>query len=318
MNRCLAMAGAEKIALAAILFLAMAIPAGFCSDIALLQSGSTMLSVKFMSADNTSLSGEKIVFSYGGTSVSTYTDAGGIASVNVDKGGEVLASVKKNDYNYSFAFQVAADGSPKSETAVLALLLKIEYFESAPDGPGCYKLSAKASDPRQNRPISIRMMQVKNDSTPAGEIRAAPDENGVYVGKVCTVPEMSVKVVASNLYETAEKTIALAQPAAPEPPVNVPQPPTAAAPPLLPKPAVEPSPVEGLGAIFVGIVILVLVFGASLLILGRASPKSAGGMAKYFSRTWGVLAGSAVRPIIEYLRSLIRKKEPPPIASFGR
>jgi hypothetical protein len=281
--------------------------------------GSTMLTVKFTTTDNKSLSGEKIVFSYGGTEVSAYTDAGGKASIDVDKDGEVVASVRKNDYNYSFSFNVTADGNPKSETAVLAPLLKIDYFESTSEGAGCYRLSAKASDPRLNKPISIRMMQVKNDSTPAGEIRVALDENNMHTGRVCAGPEMSVKVIASNAYETVERVIPLSQVASPEPPkpANASQPQNSTPPVILPKPVVETSPIEGLGAIFVGIVMLVLIFGAAIIALGRTNPQAAGGMTKYFTHTWGMLAGSTVRPIVEYLRSLIRKKEPPQ-SSFGQ
>jgi hypothetical protein len=86
----------------------------------------------------------------------------------------------------------------------------------------------------------------------------------------------------------------------------------------LPKPVVEPSPIEGLGAVLVGIVILALVFGAAVIVLGRTNPQAAGGAVKYLARTWDMLAGSTVRPIVEYLRSIFRKKEPPPVASFGQ
>ena len=314
------MADVKKIAVVSILFLAMLLQMAFGADAGASAEQSTMLSVKFISADNKTLSGEKIVFSYGGTIASAYTDAGGTASIAIDKSGEVVASVKKNDYNYSFVFSVTVGGSPKSETAVLAPLLKIDYFESKSDGPGCYMLSAKASDPRLNKPISVRMMQMKNDSTPAGSIRVALDENSMYTGRVCAGPEMSVKVIASNAYETVEKTISLARTdiVAPPAPVNASRPTNTTAYAILPKPVVETSPVDGLGAIFVGIVILVLIFGTAVIILGRTNPQAAGVMAKYFSHAGGILAGSTVRPIIEYLRSLIRKKEPPPIASFGQ
>lgn len=283
-----------------------------------LTPGSTVLSVRFVSPDNTSLAGEKVVFSYDGADVSAYTDAGGVVSIEVESGSEVIAVVKKNDFDYSFVFNVTANGSQKNETAVLAPLLKIDYFESMSDGPGCYRLSARVSDPRLNKPIAVRMMQVKNN-TSAGEIHVALDENSMYIGRVCAGLETSVKVIASNMYETAEKTIALSQAAAPEPPkpVNVSHPPTNNTTTILPKPAVEPSPMEGLGAIAVAIVILVLIFGVAALILGRANPRAAGGMAKYFTHTWGMLAGSTVRPIVEYLRSLIRKKEPPQ-SPFGQ
>ena len=281
-------------------------------------SSSTTLSVKFISTGNTSLAGEKIVFSYDGTDVSAYADAGGRASIDVNRNCTVIASVKKNDYNYSFEFSVIADGSPKNETAVLAPLLKIDYFESAPDGPGCYKLSAKASDPRLNKPISVRMAQVKNDGTPAGEIRLALGENGTYAGRACAGQGMSAKVIASNAYETVEKTIPLSQAGAQEPPASEPQPPNATAPAILPKPVADAPPFEGLGAIFAGIAILAMIFGAAVIALGRANPQATGGMAKYLTHAWGILAGSAVRPIVEYLRSLIRKREPPPISSFGQ
>ena len=279
-------------------------------------SGGTMLTVKFISTDGTALSGEKVVFSHGGADVSAYTDAGGRVSIDVGMDREILASVKKNDYNYLFAFNVTADGSPKNETAMLAPLLKIDYFESVSDGSGCYRLSAKASDPRLNKPISVKMALVANGSEPASEIRTALDENGMYTGRVCAGQGISVKVVASNSYETAEKTISLSPAGMPEPPpqVNVPPP---APPTVLPKP-VETSPVEGLGAILVGIVMLVLIFGAAALMLGRQNPQAAGGMARYFTHTWGMMAESTVRPIVEYLRSIFRKKEPPPITSFGQ
>jgi len=280
--------------------------------------GSSMLTIKFISADGTALAGEKVTFTYDGTDISAYTDAGGMASIDVDKSGEVFASVKKNDYAYSFSFNVTADGSPQNGTAVLAPLLKIDYFESKPEGQGCYMLSAKASDPRLNKPISIRMVQVKNDSTPAGEVRVALGESGMYTGTVCTTPDMSVKVIASNAYETVEKTIALAQASVQEPPRPVNVQPNATGPVVLPKPIVETSPVEGLGAILVGIVILALIFCAAALVLGRQNPQAAGGVAKYFAHTWNVLGGSTVRPIVEYLRSLIRKKEPPQMPTFGQ
>jgi hypothetical protein len=252
-----------------------------------------------------------VVFSHDGTGTSAYTDAGGMVSVEVDGSGEVIASVNKNDYNYSFAFNVTADGSPKNETAALTHLLRIEYFESKPDGAGCYAVSAKASDPRLNKPISIRMMQVKNDSTPAGEIRVALDENDVYTGKVCAGADMQARVVASNGYETVEKTIPLSQAAAQEPPKPANTTQQNASQIVLPKPIEETSPIDGLGAILVGIAILVLISGAAVLMLGRVNPQATGGMAKYFAHTWGILAESTVRPIMEYLHSLTRKKEPP-------
>ncbi|MFA5930546.1 MAG: hypothetical protein WC861_06710 [Candidatus Micrarchaeia archaeon] len=305
------MADAKNIALAALLFLALSAP-GFCS--VPLQPGSTVLSVAFTSIDGTPLAGEKVTFTLGGRSVSSYTDAGGVVSIGVDSSGEVLAYVKKNDYNYTFSFNVVADGIPKSEKAALAPLLRIEYFGAKSDGPSCYILSANASDPRQNRPISIRMLLVNNGGTPAGEIRVALDESYMYAGRVCAGADMSVKVIASNTYETVEKTIPLAQAEGqPQPPVAAPpQPP--AAPPILPKPNVEPSPIEGLGAILVGIAILAVVLGAAVMVLGRSSP--AGNMAKSFSRAWGMVVGSSVRPIVEYLRSLVRKK--PPTIPFGQ
>ncbi|MFA6908095.1 MAG: hypothetical protein WC263_04690, partial [Candidatus Micrarchaeia archaeon] len=166
--------------------------------------GSTMLTVKFMLQNGTPLSGEKVVFSHGGADVSAYTDAGGAVSIDVGANGTVLASVRKNDYDYSFAFNVTADGRLKSETAVLAPLLKIDYFESRSDGAGCYRLSAKASDPRLNKPISLRMMQVRSDNTTAGEIRTELGEDGMRAGRVCAGDGMSVKAVASNAYETVE------------------------------------------------------------------------------------------------------------------
>ncbi len=312
---------AKKIALAALIFLAFAAGAGFCGDGAQLQPGGTVLSVAFLSIDRAPLAGEKVTFTLGGKDVSAYTDANGMASVGVDASGEVVASVRKNDYNYSFIFNVDADGSPKSEIAALAPLLKIESFESAPDGHGCYSLSANVSDPRKNKPISIKMLQIEANGTQAGDIRVALDENSIYSGNVCAVPGMSVKVVASNAYETAEKTILLAEAAKPEPPAPAVTPPpqnaTAAPPAAMPKP-MDISPLEMLSVALVGVVIFVMIIAASVLVLGRANPHAAGGMAKYFSRTWGIFAGSAVRPIVEYLRSLIKKKEPPPISAFGQ
>ncbi|MCX6770666.1 MAG: hypothetical protein NTX79_01285 [Candidatus Micrarchaeota archaeon] len=270
---------------------------------------STLLGIKFISPDGTALSGEKVVFSFDGKIATAYTDAGGRASVELDRSGEVIASVNKNDYNYSFAFNVTADGSPKNGTAALAHLLKIDYFESQSDGTGCYVLSAKASDPRLNKPISVRMAQVMNNSTSAGEIRVALDENDMYAGRVCTGPETSVKVVASNAYETVEKTIPLSQAGASQPPVGVQ--PNATPTSILPKPSVETTPADVLGAALAGIVMLALVLGAAALMLGKQNAQSAGGMAKHFTSTWGMLAGSTVRPIVEYLRSIFRKKEPP-------
>ena len=62
-----------------------------------------------------------------------------------------------------------------------------------------------------------------------------------------------------------------------------------------------------------------MLFGGAALVLGRQSPEAVQGIAKYFTHAWGLLAESTVRPIVEYLRSLARKREPPPeLPTFGQ
>ena len=268
----------------------------------------TAVSVKFISINNAPAAGEKVMFYADGVEVPSYTNALGIATVSVSGNGELRALLHMNDYDYGFSFNITADGSAKEETAVLAPLLKIEYFESKPDGPDCYILSAKVSDPRTSRPISIKIFPLQN-GTPLSELPVSLDENGLYTVRVCAGANALVKAVASNAYETVEKTITLAY-TPPPPPVQANATGNGT---LLPiaQTVTPTSPIEGVGAAIIAIVLLIIVFGGAVMVLGKKSPDSAGGTLKYFTHTWGTLMGSTVRPIIEYLHSLIKKKEPP-------
>lgn len=270
--------------------------------------GSTLLTVTFVSANSTPVGGEKATFFYDGAESSAYTDANGAASTEVEKSGEVRASMRRNGYDYSFTFNVTADGKPKSETAALYPLLKIEYFESVQDGAGCYRLSAKVSDPRSDRPISVKMAQMQN-GTQASSLAVSLDENGMYSTRVCAGSDALVRAVASNAYESVEKTIMLS--AQGQPAGNQTAQQNATRQPILPPPIRPTSPTEGLEVVLVVIAVLVTLLGASALVLGRRNPEAAGGVAKYFSHTYEIMLGSTVRPIVEYLRSLLRRREPP-------
>ena len=273
------------------------------------KANKTAVSVKFISIGNTPVSGEKVVFYADGIEVPSYTNTLGIATVSVSEDGELRALLHMNDYDYAFSFNITADGVAKEETAVLSPLLKIEYFESRPDGPDCYLLSAKVSDPRTSRPISMKIFPLQN-GTELGEFPVSLDENGLYTVRVCAGANALVKAVASNAYETVEKTISLTYTPPPPPPVQAN---TTGNGTLLPigQTVTPTSPIEGVGAVVIAIMLLVIVFGAAVMLLGKKSPESAGGMTKYFAHTYAVLLGSTVRPIIEYLHSLIKKKEPP-------
>ncbi len=270
----------------------------------------TAVSVKFITAGNAPAAGEKVVFYADGIEVPSYTNALGIATVSVSGSGELRALIHINDYDYAFSFNVTADGAAKEETAVLAPLLKIEYFESRPDGQDCYLLSAKVSDPRTNRPISIKIFPLQN-GTALPELPVSLDENGLYSVRVCAGADALVKAVASNSYETVEKTISLTYVPPAPPPAQANATAGNGTLPPLPQPVSPSSPIEGVGAMIMAILLLVIVFGAAVVVLGKKSPESAGGVMKYFTHTWGLLMGSTVRPIIEYLHSLIKKKEPP-------
>ena len=134
----------------------------------------------------------------------------------------------------------------------------------------------------------------------------------MYSARVCAGPDALVRVVVSNSYDTVEKTIAVTYAGEKERP----QPgtaPTANATgqPLLPQPNRQTSPSEGLEVVMVLVAILVTVLGAAAIILGRSNPEASGGVMKYFTHTYGILLGSTVRPIVEYLRSILRRREPP-------
>jgi len=276
----------------------------------------TTVSVRFTNQDNTPISGERIVFLAGGIEVPSYTNALGVAAVSVSQDGELNATLHKNDYDYHFSFNVTADGVAKEEAAVLPPLLKIDYFESKPDGPDCYMLSAKVSDPRTNRPISIKIVPLMND-TELGELPVSLDENGLYTARVCAGANALVKATAFNAYERAEKTIALIYVPPPLPPEQPNATQGNGTLPNLPQPVTPTSPNEGLAAIVLGIMLLAIISVAAVVVLGRKSTDAAGGPVKYFIHTWGILMASTVRPIIEYLHSIFRKKEPPP-PTFGQ
>ena len=300
---------AKTVAFAAFLLLSC-LPLAHCS-------GATVLSVAFLSIDGTPLAGEKVSFSAGGADSTAYTDAAGVASISLTASGEVNASVKKNDYNYLFSYNVAADGIAKNVTAALLPLLRIDRFEAAPAGEGCYKLSAKASDPRTNRPITVKMEKLMPDGSPDGAVQLSIDDNGMYVGNVCTSAETRVAVTASNAYETTTRNLTIA-PAAP-PPVQLPPAnitnktnETVKQPPFEPETSAPPSDV--LGTAFIGIAILALAAFAAILIISRFNP----GVAKYFGHTYEMMLGSLVRPINEYLRSVLGRRPPPPqVPKFG-
>ena len=284
------------------------------------KANKTAVSVKFISIDSKPISGEKIVFYAGGVETPSYTNALGIATVSVSENGELRAAIRKNDYDYSFSFNITADGIAKEETAALSPLLKIEYFESKPDGADCYLLSAKVSDPRTNRPISIKIVPLQNGSA-LGELPVSLDENGLYSARVCAGASVLVRATASNIYETVEKTISLIYIPPTPPPVQAnttTENGTQGNGTQLPQPVTPPSATDGLGAAIIAVVLLIIVFGGAVMVLGKKNPETAGGVTKYFAHTWGVLLGSTVRPIIEYLHSWFRKKEPPPMASFGQ
>jgi len=284
------------------------------------KANKTMVSIKFISIDNTPVSGEKILFYADGIEVPSYTNALGIATISVSETGKLRATIRKNDYDYAFSFNITADGIAKEETAVLSPLLKIEYFESKQDGIDCYLLSAKVSDPRTNRPISIKIIPIQN-GTSLGELPVSLDDNGLYSARVCAGASVLVRATASNIYETVEKTISLIYIPPTPPPVQAnttTENGTQGNGTQLPQPVTPPSATDGLGAAIIAVVLLIIVFGGAVMVLGKKNPETAGGVTKYFAHTWGVLLGSTVRPIIEYLHSWFRKKEPPPMASFGQ
>ena len=155
--------------------------------------GSATLSVTFIGLDGQPLSGEKVVFYYNGAETPTYTDARGTASIDFRGSGEAYATLKKNDYDYLFAYNVTA-GRGKSETAVLYPLLKIDYLEPVKEVDGCYKVSAKVSDPRTNRPVYMKMAQVLDGREI--ELPVEIDEAGMYVARLCAADGTLVKAMA--------------------------------------------------------------------------------------------------------------------------
>jgi hypothetical protein len=185
--------------------------------------------------------------------------------------------------------------------------LKIDYLESVKEGDGCYKVSAKVSDPRANRPVYMKMVQVREGQQV--ELPVEIDENGFYASRLCAADGTLVKAVASNAYETAERTISVSyvpQPSAPAPSGQ--QNATS----IVPQPIRPTSPSEGLEVIFVLVVLLAVVFAGAVFVLGKNDPQAAGGIAKYFTHGWGIMMASTVRPIVEYVRSILKKREKPP------
>jgi hypothetical protein len=216
------------------------------------------------------------------------------------------ASIAKNGYTYAFYFNFTADGSPKRVSFGLYPLLKIETFESMLDESGCHLIFAKVSDPRKNRPITVRIVRITSGTE--SELPMSSGENGTYSSKLCAGTGAVVKAYASNAYEAAEKMLVLEQ-AAPLPPPIEPEKPQVNDTPAPPKEEFQLKKVSsdwepevvlaGVGMIFVLVAIIALI-------VGRKDPR----MSKYFVESWGVLLGSILRPIIVYLRSL-KKKEPP-------
>jgi len=306
----------------------------------------TNVSVRFIAMNNTPISGEKIVFYADGIEVPSYTDDAGIATIDVYETWELCAMLHKNDYDYFFSFNITADGIAKEEAAILFPLLKLEYFGSKPDGPGCYRLSAKVSDPRTNRQLSIKFIPLQEGST-LGELPISLDENNFYFARVCTDPDVLIRAVASNTYETVEETISLTHSPPLPPPLaqtnairkcmllpfpqenvtaNGTMPPTnetpspakvnATNPPLPPPPVAPPSPKDEPNPVIVGIVILVVVMGAVVIVRSK-NPNFVEIVVNYFTHLTGNALGTAMRPILEYLRSIFRKNDPPS-SSFGR
>lgn len=268
--------------------------------------GSATLSVTFLGLDGAPLSGEKVVFYYNGAETPTYTDARGAASIDYRGSGEATAILRKNDYDYLFSYNVTA-GQGASGTAVLYPLLKIDYLESVNEGDGCYKVSAKVSDPRANRPVYMKMVQVRDGKET--ELPVEIDENGFYTARLCASEGTLVKAVASNSYETSERTISVSyvpQPSQPAPDAQ--QNATS----MVPQPIRPTSPSEGLEVVFVLVVLLAVVFAGAVFVLGKNDPQAAGGMFKYFTHGWGIVMASTVRPIVEYVRSILKKREKPP------
>ncbi|MFA6213840.1 MAG: hypothetical protein WC717_01020 [Candidatus Micrarchaeia archaeon] len=146
------------------------------------------------------------------------------------------------------------------------------------------------------------------------------DENGVYAGRVCVREDALVRVVASNAYETTEKAFSLAAsvkpPPQPEPGEPEPQP-------VAPEPSVPAQPAravtleETLGTLAAAAVMVALVAGIGIVFLGRHNPQAAGGMLKAAGQMQELFMRSIARPILEYLRSVFKKKEPPQ-QTFGQ
>ena len=171
----------------------------------------TAISVRFISIDNKPVSNENVVFYADGNEVPARTDEMGIATVNVSETWEMCAKLRQNDYDYLFSFNITADGTAKEEIAVLYKLLKLENFESKPDGNGCYLLSAKVTDPRTGHPLSIKFIPLQNGST-LGELPVLLDDNCFYSARICAEASAKVMAIAANTYETVEKTISLSDP----------------------------------------------------------------------------------------------------------
>jgi hypothetical protein len=268
------------------------------------QSEKTLLSVAFFSENNAPIGGEKAALDCDGSELAAYTDANGVAIFEISKSCEARAAISRNGYNYSFSFNATADGIPKRITFGTYQLLKIDAFESRLKEDGCHFLFAQVSDPRKNRPITVKIVRVVNGVE--SELPVTPEENGAYTAILCAAPGTIVKAYASNIYEAAEKTLEIEQAPPPKPPEPEAEPQkNTTAPPDDFKIKKVSADVE-IEVVLVGIVLILCLLAVIALILNRKDSQ----LSKYFTESWGVLLGSILRPIIVYLRSL-RKKEPP-------
>ncbi|MFA6213839.1 MAG: hypothetical protein WC717_01015 [Candidatus Micrarchaeia archaeon] len=125
-------------------------------------SGGTVLSVTFIAPDKSALAGEKAVFTFEGRNVSAYTDAGGVASVEIRESGPVLASVRKNDHDYEFSFNVTGR-QPEKRNRGACPAPQDRLFRVKPRGKRVLPARGKGERPEGE--------QADNGSDDAGEQR---------------------------------------------------------------------------------------------------------------------------------------------------
>ena len=274
--------------------------------------GKIVFHLFFTDVNSTLLIGQNASFSYLGKTTD-FIIGSSSTIITAEKNGTLDISLTKYDYTFHFIYNITLQNGTNSSfvqngtnlffvenetnfdfntTISLYRLLNINTFQAVKESENCFSVIANISDPRTTIPLNVRMTKATVDApTIYSEVQTTLNDAGLYNFPICIKSHTMMKIVASNRYESQEKSVQLTY-----------------VPPLPPQPPSKPA--DTTKDLYLSVcAVIVLISFILFYVYGRKNPAVILFIDEchdIFDLTLKEFREHVLRPVLEYLRLLRR------------